>query len=425
MIRTIVRQPLGWGAILAAALVAALIAFSYLGGFLDPTGNMRDVPLAVVNEDAGVTVNGQPLNLGAQVVQSLTAPNPRLGDDVAWRVLSSREAAMDRLDSNRDYATIIVPADYTARVLALSNPSGAPTTSATIEILTNPAAGSYAGPEAEAIATRAIASISSATSEQILTTLAASGLAIDPTSVPVLATPVQPAVTVAEPVGAQSGRGLAPFYLAVVVTLAGVIGANIVHISVDVLTGKTSLDILGRELSGPTLPLTRLGAWSIKLALTIVMAVLAGTLVTLTTVGILGMDATNPYGLAAFTILGITAVALVTLVFLTAFGIVGSLLVILVTTIFGVPSAGGVYPREMMPAFFRFLGEWLPLRYMTDANRALMFFDGQMSAGLATALWVISGYVLGAFLVSGLIAMAIDRRQHPASPRLERSRVPA
>lgn len=220
MNQSILRQPLSWVFVVVAALTAAVMTFSYLGGFLDPAGNMRGMPLAVVNEDAGATVGGQSLNLGAQVVQSLTAPNPRLGDDVTWRILPSRAAALERLDANRDYAAIVVPADYTARVLALSNPPAETTTAAAIEILTNPAAGSFAGQEAEVIATRAVAGVASATSAQILTTLTTSGATIAPEAVPLLANPVQPAVTVAEPLGSQSGRGLAPFYLAVMMTLS-------------------------------------------------------------------------------------------------------------------------------------------------------------------------------------------------------------
>ena len=73
----------------------------------------------------------------------------------------------------------------------------------------------------------------------------------------------------------------------------------------------------------------------------------------------------------------------------------------------------------MLPGFFRFLAEWLPLRYMTDGARSLVFFGGRLGAGLGTALWVLAAYVVGAALLSGATAAAIDRslRRRAAAPQ--------
>jgi hypothetical protein len=59
-----------------------------------------------------------------------------------------------------------------------------------------------------------------------------------------------------------------------------------------------------------------------------------------------------------------------------------------------------VYPWEALPAFFRLLGEVLPLRYLTDGMRALFFFDGLADAGLrrgiiAVSIWGAASVVLG------------------------------
>lgn len=83
--------------------------------------------------------------------------------------------------------------------------------------------------------------------------------------------------------------------------------------------------------------------------------------------------------------LGFATAAMVTLAFLVPFGIAGSLLAVLFVAIFGVPSSAGPYAVDMLPGFFRFLAEWLPLRYVTDGARALVFFDGDLQAGLGTA----------------------------------------
>jgi len=81
-----------------------------------------------------------------------------------------------------------------------------------------------------------------------------------------------------------------------------------------------------------------------------------------------------------------------------------------VTILFAVPSSGGVYSAQTLPRFFRFLGDWLPLRRMTDGARSLVFFDGRMGAGLAPALWVLGAYLVGATLLVLLAAAQMERR---------------
>jgi hypothetical protein len=67
----------------------------------------------------------------------------------------------------------------------------------------------------------------------------------------------------------------------------------------------------------------------------------------------------------------------------------------------------------MLPGFFRFLATWLPLRYMTDGTRSLQFFDGRTEVSLGAALWVLGAYAIGAVLLSGATALAIDWKRSP------------
>lgn len=414
----ILRHPLAWAFVAVAALLAFVTTFSYLGGFVDPAGNMHNMPLAIVNEDAGASVAGQRLNFGDEVLRAVLAPNPQLGDGVRWTVLPSRGDALGRLGSDRDYAAIVVPQDFSARVAALASP--APDSQlAQIEILTNPASGGIASAESQAIASAAIANVSKATSARLIDLLNAGGATIAPGAAPALADPVRAQITVAQPVGAKSARGLAPFYFAVMMTLAGFIGANVVSVGVDFVTGTIHLDLFSTRKRRTPLQLSRLSVWRTKWTLTLAMSALAGALETWMAVGILGMDAPNALILGLFAVLGVAAIATVTLLFITMFGTAGLILGVLFTTIFGVPSAGGVYPIEMMPPFFRLLATWLPLRYMTDGVRALLFFDGRGDAGLTPAVWVLVTYLLGATAAGAVTAFAIDRvitRRKPVTP---------
>jgi YhgE/Pip-like protein len=143
--RTALRPPLTWLFVIVAGLVALATTFGYLGGFLDPDGNARNMPLALVNEDRGATVGGQQINFGDQVIDPVAAPNPRLGDAVRWTVLPSRRAALAEIGRDEYFAALVVPADFSERVLAIGEASSAAPVPATVEVLTNPASGATPG----------------------------------------------------------------------------------------------------------------------------------------------------------------------------------------------------------------------------------------------------------------------------------------
>ena len=409
MTQRLLKKPLVWAFVAAAAFMAFIMTFSYLGAFVDPVGNMHNMPLAIVNEDAGVTLNGQQVNFGEQVLEAVTSTDPQLGDAVKWTVLSDRDEAQEKLQRNKFYAALIVPANYSVRLAGIGRPEGAAGAYAEIEVLTNPASGSVAGAESQSIATGVVSRISRSASAQIVQSLAGAGATLTPDRAPQVADPVRPKLAVAQPIGSKNARGLAPFYFAVMMTLAGFIGANIVHVGLEFVSGRLELDFLARRLRLGFVPASRWDLWLAKFVLVTAMSVMAGVLITWMAVGILGMDAAKVLELGLFAILGIAATGYITLFLLTAFGTAGLVLGVLFTTIFGVPSAGGVYPLEMIPGLFRFLSLWLPLRYMTDGARALIFFEGRGGAGLNPAILVLVAYAAGSALLAAAASFLIDR----------------
>ncbi|MBI2765914.1 MAG: DUF3533 domain-containing protein [Chloroflexi bacterium] len=401
---------MAWAFVATAALVGMVTALSYLGGFVNPAGNMRDMPLAIANEDRGVTINGATVNLGDQLVQTLTGPDRPLGASFKWTVLASRQEVLDGLAKDDYYGALVIPSDYSARLAAMSSPAtleGAG--AAQLEALTSPASGSISGAESQAAIVGVITQTSKKVQEQVLAAARAANASLSPTAAAVIAEPVRAKLTVAQPVGSKSGRGLAPFYFAVVLTIAGFIGANLVDRAALFITGHEEFDILGRALASPAVALSRQAQWWLRFILTVPMATLTAVLVTVAAVPILGMDTPNAWSLGGFAVASVLTTSLITLLLITALGTPGILAGVLFTTIFGVPSAGGVYPPEMLPGFFQFLGTWLPLRYMTDGARALMFFDGRGSAGLTLALEVLLGYIAGSVLAGWAVAALLDR----------------
>jgi hypothetical protein len=84
-------------------------------------------------------------------------------------------------------------------------------------------------------------------------------------------------------------------------------------------------------------------------------------------------------------------------------------------TIFGVPSALGVFPEYAIPGFFRFTASWHPMRYESDGARAIQFFGARGSAGLTISVVVLVAWLIGAVLAGGLLADVVDnlRAKHP------------
>jgi uncharacterized phage infection (PIP) family protein YhgE len=72
------RNPATWVFVVIAGMVAFVTTFSYLGGFLDPDANTRNLPIALVNQERSADFAGKRIVLGDQVTRVITAPNPIL-----------------------------------------------------------------------------------------------------------------------------------------------------------------------------------------------------------------------------------------------------------------------------------------------------------------------------------------------------------
>lgn len=90
-------------------------------------------------------------------------------------------------------------------------------------------------------------------------------------------------------------------------------------------------------------------------------------------------------------------------------GIAGELLGVLSTTIMGVPAALGIYPSQAIPAVFRFIATWHPMRYLSDGMRSIAFYDAS-GAGLGRGVTVVAVWLVGAVVVGGVSAWLLDRR---------------
>ncbi|NQX35036.1 YhgE/Pip domain-containing protein [Herbiconiux sp. VKM Ac-2851] len=115
-------------ALVALMLVPVLYAGLYLWANNDPYGNLKDVPVALVVEDTGATVDGEPVDYGQQVEDQLLED-----ESVGWIVTDADTAEQGVRDGTFDFILTLGP-DFST---ALTSAEGDAPTQAVVELTTN------------------------------------------------------------------------------------------------------------------------------------------------------------------------------------------------------------------------------------------------------------------------------------------------
>jgi YhgE/Pip-like protein len=437
------------------------------------------IPIAMVVEDQGAVINGQPMKLGEEVANRITASDSPAPDFVRWARLDGSEKATKGLESGKYYAAIVIPRDYSQRLASMSGPpagvppSGQPPTleparielltspvvrpsttalienafnglvggvsgvtserilgvlseqgvpvpqgagavisdpvkgnvseaevsddagplpkapePAQIEVLSNPSAGQAVSTLAQNISTGVIEAVSRATSQRIVEQAGEQAAQLPPEVAAVVGDPVRADVTEAQPVGPDSGNGQSPFYLAFLVNLSGLIGGAAIFF---IVRGAAE------RLETANLRPSRTGLWTVRLLLAFVYAALVAGAELWVAFGLLGVEheasTTQVY---LFLTLALAAAVTVTMLFATTFGPAGIGISAVLNVILGLVSSGGAAPLEALPPFYQAYADWLPIRYVIDGLRSLLFYDGSLDAARLEGGWRDSLWFLGA-----------------------------
>ncbi|MFF1676522.1 YhgE/Pip domain-containing protein [Streptomyces sp. NPDC058256] len=391
-------------------LLALLLSLLYMGGIVNPNGALHDLPIGIVNADRGEPLPGQQENLGTQITRSITSGN---SDTVDWRTLTTAQA-QDQLASGKIYGALVVPADFTTSVAALTtaNAEARPA----ITVLTNPGMGSFGSSLASRITQQAAQQASLAIGKEL--TAAPATAQAGSTERLLLADPVTVTTKVGHPIGGHSGLGLTAFYYTLLLVLAGFMGANIIGTGVDSALGYADTEIGPWHTRRPTVPISRTQSLLLKMGMTAGITVLSTTLIMVATVAILGMDASHLPLLWIYSYCASLAVGLGVQAINAAFGGIGQLVSMFVFIVLGLPSSGATIPLQAVPGFYRFLSVFEPMRQLSDGVRAILFFDARADAGLTRAwLWIAIGTAL-ALLFGFAMTRYYDRRGlHRLTPR--------
>lgn len=93
-------------AIIAVLMVPVLYAGMFLWAFWDPYDKLEDMPVAIVNNDVGATVEGKHLELGKDLSKNLMDSK-----QFKFKELTSKEATQEMKD-RKQYITIEIPKDF-------------------------------------------------------------------------------------------------------------------------------------------------------------------------------------------------------------------------------------------------------------------------------------------------------------------------
>ena len=162
-----------------------------------------DVPMAVVNEDAGAELGGKPVNLGEEVADRIASPDSPAPPFVGWTTVETREDALRGIERGAYYAAVMVPEDYSRTLAGVSGPppgvpSGAPSGArspapepAEIKLLTSPSARPSTTGLIENVFSGILGGVSDATSERVLAGLSERGAPVPPGAGAVISDPVR------------------------------------------------------------------------------------------------------------------------------------------------------------------------------------------------------------------------------------------
>ncbi|CAM5520918.1 membrane protein [Streptomyces avidinii] len=411
--RRVLRNPRIWKfPTILVSLVVVGLSLLYMGGVANPNGHLRHVPIGLVNADRGADVAGKHQNLGASITEAIADPRAAV-PQASWRLLDA-DAAREEMASGKLYGTLVVPDGFTADVLGLGTAAGSDPARPTLEVLTNPGVGSLASSFASTIAQSAAHRASTQVGKDLTASAAArpGGGSTTPTAAEqlMLADPVYVEVRPGRPLGAHSGLGLTAFYYSLLLVMAGFLGGNIISNGVDVALGYADGEIGPWHSRRPTVPIDRRHTLLVKSAMSVALAAVTSTLIMLTCITVIGMDASHLWLLWVFSFATSATVGLGVQAINATFGSIGQLVSMFVFIVMALPSSGATVPLEALPGFYRWLAVFEPMRQLSGGVRSILYFDARADAGLTRAWLMIALGIAVAVLLGWAATTYYDRK---------------
>ena len=408
------------GAVVLVCGLFFLLSFMYLGGTADPQSSARHIPVAVVDQDRGATletpIGPRGVDVGSQITAGLLQNND--WEKIRLHVVDP-EAAEEGLRDGTYFGAVRIPAGLSQRVVDL-------VTAAATD------AGDRAQAPERAGVTLEYSPRVSIVSAQVMNTMAdamrdsfrermgarllsdsellaeAEGRSIGAAAALALEDPVRIDVVEWNPLPVGVSNASLPMFYALIVILAGFTGAMIISALLDARLGFIPLEIGPLALHVHVAPFGRLQTLARKWVVTVITAPLVSGLC-LVVADIIGVTGFNPWHIFWFSNLVIVAVGVCAHTIIAAIGNAGLLVNLVVFVVLGIPTSGGATPTQMLPQVFVAIGTLQPMHQAYLGLRSIMFFDSSWGAGLGHAVWVLGGWAAAGLAVGVAVTLVYER----------------
>ncbi|HWO98341.1 MAG TPA: DUF3533 domain-containing protein [Bacillus sp. (in: firmicutes)] len=333
----------------------------------------KDLPVAFVNEDKGIDIPNQgKLNMGDKMAAMIEEKTPK-ESPVKWIEVDSEEEVKRGLDNQEYYAALIIPKDFSAKQASLQTPMPS---SPEVHIFINQGMNTMASNVAGQVLNGIVDTINQHVRTQLLERYEKQGGTITTAQASLLVSPITKTATNVNEIGPNSMNGNAPVSLFQPLWMASIAGSVILFLTVN------KLPFAGRKEA--------VTARFIQVLAGIVLALVAGFGLTWI-VDLLGVDIPPFTDIALFLTLAFFSFFLMISAVLSWLGIRGIPLFILIL-FFGAPLLA-MAPEFMSPFYRDWVYSWLPMRFMVEGLRELMFFGNGLSWNTPTAVLISIGAV--------------------------------
>ncbi|GAK39038.1 phage infection protein [Paenibacillus sp. TCA20] len=361
--------------LLIMAPVIALVVVFIFSLTLFPTvqPQAKNLPIAIVNEDEGVEAPGQPqMNMGQTIVDNVQKSTSTEEDaPVQWIEVTDADAVQQGLDQQQYYAALVIPQDFSAKQVSLQSPEPS---SPEVQIYINQGMHMAASSAASQILNGIIDNMNVNVRNQILEGFEAQGQTLTPEQASLLAMPIVKNVINVNEVGQYSANGNAPVSLFQPLWIGSLATAAIIFMASSKMLLRTKKESLMLKIG--------------QILIGVVAALVIGFGLTWIVDGMVGLNIPDFYDTAIF--LSITALSYL-LMILAVMSLVGfkGIAIFALLLFFGAPLLS-LAPEMLSPFYHDYIYSWLPMRFMVEGLRPILFFGQGLSwnSDLSVLVWI-------------------------------------
>lgn len=398
--KNLLKIKFAWFPVWSVAVLMLSMILIYLPVFSGADQRMHDFPLILVSEDSRFADSPE----GKAIISNLVKQQD--GHSFEWRIENSKETAIQAIKENKANGALIIPANFSEKTSALQKSflSGeADITAIPVEILLNDGASQMASSISTSVLQTLASSISDMVSSGIKEDMTKQQTLLSPMAASQLDHPIEYRMTNVLGLPSDINKGMTPFMIVLIASITGLMGTQMIN---GYLGG------ISDNLKRHGVPLTYSKVFATEILLSVILMIAVAVVIPSAVFGLFGsFHSSGIISIFLFTLL-------CTMTMFAMFKMIGMLfgkwamLAAFPVNILGIFASGGAIPVTNLPDLHRILGNIMPIRYMIEGMRSLLYYNGNMESGLGKALLIIPTFFL---LFSAIIVIVFLWKRNQAN----------